>query len=124
VSKPATLSKTYPGAEVLKAYFSQHGVSQVEVMFADISGYPRGKLTPAHSFAAQSELRIAEAIMMQAVTGEYSYDPIFPDCDPDVKIVPDYSTLRLSPWSTTSRSWKNIPPKVCRPWLRRKSNFI
>ena len=104
MSKSATFSKTYPGADALKAYFSQHGISQVEVMFADISGYPRGKLTPAHSFAAQSELRIAEAIMMQAVTGEYSYDPIFPDCDPDVKIVPDYSTLCLSPWSTAPRA--------------------
>ena len=89
MSKPAIMSKTYPGAEALKAYFSEHGVGQVEVIFADISGYPRGKLTPAPSFANQSELRIAEAIMMQAVTGEYSYDPIFHDCDPDVKIVPD-----------------------------------
>ncbi len=104
MSKPATFSKTYPGADALKAYFRQHGITQVECMFADISGYPRGKLMPAHSFAAQVELRIAEAIMMQAVTGEYSYDPIFPDCDPDVRMVPDYSTLRLSPWSATPRA--------------------
>ena len=104
MSKPALFSKTYPGAEALRAYFAQHGVSQVECMFADISGYPRGKLMPSHSFAAQSELRIAEAIMMQAVTGEYSYDPIFPDCDPDVRMAPDYSTVRLSPWSSKPRA--------------------
>ena len=94
----------YPGAQALKAYFDQHGITQVECVFADISGYPRGKLMPAHSFAAGAELRIAEAIMMQAVTGEYSYDPIFPDGDPDVLMAPDYSTLRLAPWSKQPRA--------------------
>ena len=73
-------------------------------MFADISGYPRGKLMPTHSFAAQAELRICEAISMQAITGEYSYDPVFPDEDPDVRMVPDYSTLRLVPWSSVPRA--------------------
>ncbi|PRC94570.1 Glutamine synthetase [Solimicrobium silvestre] len=73
-------------------------------MFADISGYPRGKLMPAGSFAAEAELRIAEAITMQAITGEYSYDPIFPDADPDVRMVPDYSTVRLVPWSGVPRA--------------------
>ena len=29
---------------------------------------------------------------MQCVTGDYSYDPIFPDQDPDVLLVPDYAT--------------------------------
>jgi len=104
VSKSAPFTKAYPGEQALKAYFDQHGITQVECVFADISGYPRGKLMPAHSFAAQAELRIAEAIMMQAVTGEYSYDPIFPDSDPDVRMVPDYSTLRLAPWSKQPRA--------------------
>jgi glutamine synthetase len=40
---------------------------------------------------------------MQCVTGEYSYDPIFPDADPDVRLVPDLSTLRRVPWSSTPR---------------------
>lgn len=104
MSTAAPFTKAYPGQEALQAFFDQHGITQVECVFADISGYPRGKLMPAHSFAAGAELRIAEAIMMQAVNGDYSYDPIFPDGDPDVRMVPDYSTLRLAPWSTQPRA--------------------
>jgi glutamine synthetase len=88
----------------LTAFFSEHGIRDVECIFADISGYPRGKLMPAASFAAGGELRIAQAIPMQAVTGDYSYDPIFPDADPDVRLVPDYATVKRSPWSSTPRA--------------------
>lgn len=88
----------------LEAFFRQHGIRDVECIFADISGYPRGKLMPAASFAAGGELRIAQAIPMQAVTGDYSYDPIFPDADPDVRLLPDYATLKLSPWSSVPRA--------------------
>jgi glutamine synthetase len=36
---------------------------------------------------------------MQCVTGDYSYDPIFPDQDPDVVLVPDHATVRPVPWA-------------------------
>jgi glutamine synthetase len=96
---PSTLQTAQP-----KAFFAQHGIRDVECIFADISGYPRGKLMPADSFAAGAELRIAQAIPMQAVTGQYSYDPIFPDSDPDVRLVPDYATLKRAPWSRVPRA--------------------
>jgi glutamine synthetase len=85
-------------------FFEQHGIRDVECLFADISGYPRGKLMPAANFAAGGELRICQAIPMQAVTGDYSYDPVFPDADPDVRLVPDYSTLKLAPWASGPRA--------------------
>jgi glutamine synthetase len=88
----------------LTAFFEQHGIHDVECLFADISGYPRGKLMPAAHFAAGGELRICQAIPMQAVTGDYSYDPVFPDADPDVRLVPDYTTLKLAPWASTPRA--------------------
>ena len=59
---------------------------------------------PANTFATGGELRICQAIPMQAVTGDYSYNPIFPDSDPDVRLVPDYSTLKLSPWASAPRA--------------------
>jgi glutamine synthetase len=95
---------TYQAPSERKAFFDQHGIRDVECIFPDISGYPRGKLMPASRFAAGDELRIAQAIPMQAVTGDYSYDPIFPDSDPDVRLVPDYATLKLSPWSSVPRA--------------------
>jgi glutamine synthetase len=83
--------------------FQREGVRDVECIFPDVSGYPRGKLMPAQRFACGDELRIAQAIPMQCVTGEYSYDPIFPDEDPDVRLVPEMSTLKRVPWSSTPR---------------------
>ena len=96
---------TQPTAAALQAFFNQYGVKDVECIFPDVSGYPRGKLMPAASFASGQELRIAQAIPMQCVTGDYSYDPIFPDADPDVRLVPDYATLKLSPWSSVPRAF-------------------
>ena len=87
----------------LATHFRETGVRDVECLFADVTGYPRGKLMPAASFAAGTELRICQAIPMQCVTGEYSYDPIFPDSDPDVRLVPDLATLRRSPWASVPR---------------------
>ncbi|MCO5976383.1 glutamine synthetase family protein [Ideonella oryzae] len=92
-----------PTAADLLQRFSQEGVRDVECLFPDVSGYPRGKLMPAASFARGQELRMAQAIPMQCVTGEYSYDPIFPDEDPDVRLVPDLATLRRSPWASVPR---------------------
>jgi glutamine synthetase len=94
----------YQSAAERIAFFQHHGIRDVECIFPDVSGYPRGKLMPAANFAAGGELRIAQAIPMQCVTGDYSYDPIFPDSDPDVRLVPDYSTLMLSPWSSVPRA--------------------
>ena len=37
----------HPPAPELQAYFQQHGVQEVECIFPDVSGYPRGKLMPA-----------------------------------------------------------------------------
>ena len=87
----------------LATLFNEQGVRDIECIFPDVSGYPRGKLMPSASFAAGAELRIAQAIPMQCVTGEYSYDPIFPDADPDVRLVPDYLTLHPVPWASVPR---------------------
>ena len=57
MSNSKAFTKDYPGADALKAFFEQHRAQQVECLFADISGYPRGKLMPVHSFAAGAELR-------------------------------------------------------------------
>jgi glutamine synthetase len=96
------MSPTPPAS--LAADFAAAGVLDVECLFPDVSGYPRGKLMPAAAFARGAELRIAQAIPMQCVTGDYSCDPIFPDQDPDVLLVPDYASLRPVPWASVPRA--------------------
>ncbi|MDP1530618.1 glutamine synthetase family protein [Rhodoferax sp.] len=104
---PARAAESAPpsrSTEAIRALFSQHGVRDVECIFPDISGYPRGKLMPAERFLAGEELRICQAIPMQAVTGDYSYNPVFPDSDPDVRLLPDYATVALAPWANVPRA--------------------
>jgi glutamine synthetase len=104
VQQPISSSRPHAtSAEGLRQFFDAHAVRDVECIFADISGYPRGKLMPAASFLSGSELRICQAIPMQAVTGEYSYNPVFPDSDPDVRLVPDYGSASLAPWASVPR---------------------
>lgn len=93
-----------PVPEHIHQLFNQQGVLDVECIFPDISGYPRGKLMPGASFLAGAELRICQAIPMQAVTGEYSYNPVFPDSDPDVQLLPDYRSVSLAPWASVPRA--------------------
>ncbi|MDD5478998.1 glutamine synthetase family protein [Rhodoferax sp.] len=102
---PTDLATPTPGVpKRLNAWFAQHGVQDIECIFPDITGYPRGKLMPATSFLAGTELRICQAIPMQAVTGDYSYHPVFPDADPDVRLQPDYATVALAPWASVPRA--------------------
>jgi len=104
LSFPADSAKPSHRGDDIHALFSSQGVRDVECIFPDISGYPRGKLMPAASFLAGGELRICQAIPMQAVTGEYSYNPVFPDADPDVRLRPDYATVSLAPWASVPRA--------------------
>ncbi|MFM2068790.1 MAG: hypothetical protein RLZZ584_3699 [Pseudomonadota bacterium] len=102
---PGATAPTEPATPAdLAERFRREGVRDVECIFADVSGYPRGKLMPAASFARGAELRIAQAIPMQCVTGEYSLDAsIFPDADPDIRLVPDLASLRPVPWASVPR---------------------
>lgn len=103
-SSPSPSAVKLPVPAHLRQLFKQQGVRDVECIFPDISGYPRGKLMPAASFLAGAELRICQAIPMQAVTGAYSYHPVFPDSDPDVQLLPDYRSVSLAPWASVPRA--------------------
>jgi len=79
------------------------GVRDVQRIFPDVSGDPRGKRMPAPSIAEGIELRRALANPMKCVTGEYSDDASFPDADADVGLLPDPATLERVPWVSTPR---------------------
>jgi len=95
---------TAPTRPQLDSFFQERSIHDVECLFPDVSGYPRGKLMPAAAFASGAELRIAQAIPMQCVTGDYSTNPVFPDADPDLRLQPDYATLKTVPWSSVPRA--------------------
>ena len=79
-------------------------VRQVECVFPDVNGFPRGKIMRAADFAVGKELRIAEAILLQTITGGYPDDAICGETDQDTRLIPDLATLRQLPWAP-SRAW-------------------
>lgn len=88
-------------SEAFKAWFAEHGITEVECLVPDLTGIPRGKIVPANKYLNGGTLRLPEAIFTQTVTGEYPEDEET-GSDPaviDMQLVPDESTLRLVPWA-------------------------
>jgi glutamine synthetase len=86
----------------LRDWFAEHHVTEVECLVPDITGIPRGKITPAQKFLDGGALRLPEAIFIQSVTGEYPPDEEDRLTDPaiiDITLKADASTVRLVPWA-------------------------
>jgi glutamine synthetase len=86
----------------LREWFAEHHVTEVECLVPDITGIPRGKITPAQNFLDGGALRLPEAIFIQSVTGEYPPDEEDRLTDPaiiDITLKADASTVRLVPWA-------------------------
>lgn len=86
----------------LREWFAEHHVTEVECLVPDITGIPRGKITPAQKFLNGGALRLPEAIFIQSVTGEYPPDEDDQLTDPaiiDITLRADASTVRLVPWA-------------------------
>ena len=74
------------------------GVRDVACVFPDVNAVPRGKIRPVDDFSCGIELRIAEAIGLHTIDGNYPDDEITGDSDQDVRLLPDLSSLRVLPW--------------------------
>jgi glutamine synthetase len=86
----------------LHEWFAEHHVTEVECLVPDITGIPRGKITPAQKFLQGGALRMPESIFIQSVTGEYPPDEEDRLTDPaiiDITLEADTSTVRLVPWA-------------------------
>ncbi len=88
----------------LADWLEKNKVRDVEMCFADISGFARGKTLPAAAFIRGQELRIARAVPIQSCTGDFPDYRFYGEQDPDVALVPDLSTMRLVPWARTPRA--------------------
>ncbi|MBV8679012.1 MAG: glutamine synthetase [Aquitalea sp.] len=82
----------------------QHNVRDVELAFADVSGFARGKTLPAKAVIKGQELRIARAVAIQTCVGEFPDYRFYGENDPDVVLRPDFATLRPVPWAKTPRA--------------------
>jgi len=85
-------------------FIKKHNISEVECIFPTINATLRGKIMRGQDFAEGKELRIARAVILQTINGEYCDDRIIGAIDNDTILRPDYTTLKQLPWAK-NKAW-------------------
>ena len=81
---------------------TQHGITEVECLVADMAGIARGKILPTEKFLSgldENNHRLPESVLFQTVTGDFPQiggivDPV----DIDIMLEPVPATIRPVPW--------------------------
>ncbi|MEM1362549.1 MAG: glutamine synthetase family protein [Pseudomonadota bacterium] len=86
--------------DAAQSYLQGHTLDEIECVIADLSGIARGKAMPASKFAVQKNFYLPESIFFQTIAGgwaEAAGSAGF--TEPDMILVPDYSTATAAPWT-------------------------
>jgi glutamine synthetase len=85
--------------EAARDYISGRRVDEVECIIGDIAGVARGKAMPASKFAKQPSFFLPNSIFLQTITGEWADNPSGAFTEPDMILVPDFTTATAAPWT-------------------------
>ncbi|MCZ8079228.1 MAG: glutamine synthetase family protein [Rhodobacteraceae bacterium] len=85
--------------EAARDFIAGRRVDEVECIIADIAGVARGKAMPASKFAKQASYFLPNSIFLQTITGEWADNPSGAFTEPDMILVPDFSTATAAPWT-------------------------
>ncbi len=85
--------------EAARDYIAGRRVDEVECVTGDIAGVARGKAMPAAKFAHQTNYYLPNSIFLQTITGEWADSPFDAFTEPDMIMVPDFSTGTAAPWT-------------------------
>jgi glutamine synthetase len=83
---------------------NQQKITEVECVFPTINATLRGKVMRGNDFAIGKELRIARAVILQTINGEYCDEHVIGAIDNDTILKPDYATFKQIPWHS-KRAW-------------------
>lgn len=86
--------------DLIRDFFQQHGITEVECIVPDTTGIARGKIIPRSKFETGEDMRMPVAVLEQTVTGDYPDESSTGPTDPDMVCIPDPTTIRLIPWAT------------------------
>ncbi|WP_151717663.1 glutamine synthetase family protein [Gemmobacter serpentinus] len=85
--------------EAARNFIADRRVDEVECIIGDIAGVARGKAMPAAKFGKQTSYFLPNSIFLQTITGEWADNPFDAFTEPDMILVPDFSTATASPWT-------------------------
>ncbi|MCB6178874.1 glutamine synthetase family protein [Rhodobacter sp. Har01] len=86
--------------QAARDYIGNRRVDEVECVIADIAGVARGKAMPAAKFGKQTSYYLPNSIFLQTITGDWADNPFDAFTEPDMVLVPDFSTTVASPWTS------------------------
>ncbi|UTH74650.1 glutamine synthetase family protein [Chromobacterium sp. IIBBL 290-4] len=86
-------------ASTINQWLDEHHITEVECLIPDMTGLARGKIVPRHKYNPAEGLRLPEAVLTMTVTGDYPERDFTSVADPDMKLLPDASTIRPVPWN-------------------------
>ena len=85
--------------EAARDYVANRKYDEVECIVSDIAGVARGKAMPASKFAKQASFFLPNSIFLQTITGEWADNPVGAYTEPDMVMVPDFTTATVAPWT-------------------------
>jgi len=85
--------------EAARDYIAGRRLDEVECIVGDIAGVARGKAMPASKFAKQAFFFLPNSIFLQTITGAWADNPAGALTEPDMLLIPDFSTATASPWT-------------------------
>jgi glutamine synthetase len=85
--------------EAAREFIAGRRVDEVECIIPDIAGVARGKAMPAAKFGKQTNYFLPNSIFLQTITGEWADNPFDAFTEPDMILVPDFSTATAAPWT-------------------------
>jgi len=85
--------------EAAREYIGNRRVDEVECVVGDIAGVARGKAMPAAKFGKQTNYFLPNSIFLQTITGEWADNPFDAFTEPDMYMVPDFTTATAAPWT-------------------------
>ncbi|SCK05086.1 glutamine synthetase family protein [Vogesella sp. LIG4] len=86
-------------AQAIQQWLDDHHITEVECLIPDMTGLARGKIVPRHKYNPAEGLRLPEAVLSMTVTGDYPEREFTSVADPDMRLIPDASTIRPVPWA-------------------------
>ncbi|SIS54688.1 glutamine synthetase family protein [Phaeovulum vinaykumarii] len=85
--------------QAARDYIDGRRIDEVECIVSDLAGVARGKAMPASKFARQDSFFLPNSIFLQTITGDWADNPMGAFTEPDMSLIPDYSTATAAPWT-------------------------
>ncbi|MEQ6291793.1 glutamine synthetase family protein [Vogesella sp. GCM10023246] len=86
-------------AQQIQQWLDDNRITEVECLIPDMTGLARGKIVPRHKYNPAEGLRLPEAVLSMTVTGDFPEQDFTSVADPDMRLIPDASTIRPVPWA-------------------------